>query len=598
VNSIGFRGICRGGFTVKAGKVLHMQTEQQASGKFEWLRTSPERIRVVIEEINYGSEPKISFYAMLATASLIAGIGLIANSASVIIGAMVVSPLMTPIIGIALGLVLGDPALLGRALRAEFYGVLLAIGIAALLGMFPLALQVTPEMLARTEPNLLDLLVAVLAGFAGTYALIDARLSPALPGVAIATAIVPPLANSGLCLAMGAYRGAYGSFLLFFANFLAILLVSAATFIAAGLAPRIRWTKKTELARRFGLAVAGFILVGAYLTYSLVEIVRERRLSNAVSAVITSEFSQLPATSLSGLIQRFYEGKLYILASVRTPKIIPPDRIKTTQEVLTRELQMPIELIVRCILARDVSATGSTSQVTAQNLDGFFLTHKLAPDVLKVQEAEQVLREMLTARPDLNLLDVDLLNFPRGQVILATIQGSRVLIPLEVQNFQKAVQERLKDPGIQLLVRCSSTVDVDDKGRVLYGWAHLGAQTPEEQETLKRIEAAVREEFKKFSDVFAANVDAAPQEHFWGVRVEAVGARVMSVREVALLEKAVSRRLGKPVKIYLWSRSEIMATPEGYASMEEFTRKRLQEEVEAAERAKPLPPAAPGPAAP
>ena len=575
-----------------------MQAEQHASGKFEWLRTSPDRIKTVIEEIGYGSEPKVSFYAMLATASLIASIGLIANSASVIIGAMVVSPLMTPIIGIALALVLGDPALLGRALRAEAWGVLLAISIAALLGMFPLALQVTPEMLSRTEPNLLDLLVAVLSGFAGTYALIDARLSPALPGVAIATAIVPPLANSGLCLAMGAYRGAYGSFLLFFANFLAILLVSAATFIAAGMAPRVRWIMKKELARSFGLALVGFILVGAYLTYALVKIVQERRLNSAVSAVISSEFSQLPATSLSGLIHRIYQGKLYVLASVRTPKVIPPDRVKSTQEALTRDVRMPTELIVRCILARDISATGSTSQVTAQNLDGFFLTQKLAPDVLKVQDAEQVLREMLTLRPDLNLLDVDLLNFPRGQVILATIQGSRVLIPLEVQKFQKTIQERLNDPQIQLLVRCTSTVDVDDKGRVLYGWAHLGTQTPEEQDTLRRIEAAVREEFKKFGDVFATNVDAAPQENFWGVRIEAVGARVMSVREVALLEKTVSRRVEKPVKIYLWSRPEVMATPEGYSSLEEFTRKRLHEEVEAAEPAKPVAPAAPSSPAP
>lgn len=575
-----------------------MQTKRQASGKFEWLRTSPDRIKTVIEEISYGSEPKVSFYAMLATASLIASIGLIANSASVIIGAMVVSPLMTPIIGIALGLVLGNPGLLGRALRAEAWGVLLAISIAALLGMFPLALQVTPEMLARTEPNLLDLLVAVLSGFAGTYALIDARLSPALPGVAIATAIVPPLANTGLCLAMGAYRGAYGSFLLFFANFLAILLVSAATFIAAGLVPRVRWTMKKELVRSFGLALFGFVLVGAYLTYALVQIVQERRLNSAVSAVIASEFSQLPATSLSGVIQRVYQGKLYVLANIRTPKVIAPDRVKSTQEVLTRDLKMPTELIVRCILARDISATGSTSQVIAQNLDGSFLTQKLAPDVLKVQNAEQVLREMLTSRPDLHLLDVDLLNFPRGQVILATIQGSRILIPLEVQKFQKTLQERLHDPQLQLLMRCTSTVDVDDKGRVLYGWAHLGTQTPEEQDTLRRIETVVREEFKKFADVFATNVDAAPQEKFWGVRIEAAGARVMTVREVAQLENLVSRRVGKPVKIYLWSRPEVMATPQGYSSVEEFTRKRLHEEVEDAEPAKPAAPAAPSRPAP
>ncbi|HZK13759.1 MAG TPA: DUF389 domain-containing protein, partial [Desulfobaccales bacterium] len=198
-------------------------------GRFQWLSTTPERLQRVREEITLGSEPKVSFYALLTTASLIASFGLIANSTAVIIGAMLVSPLMTPIIGISLALVVGDTPLLGRALRAEALGVVLSIGIAAVLGMFPLALQVTPEMLSRTEPNLMDLLVAVLAGFAGTYALIDARLSPALPGVAIATAIVPPLANSGLCLAMGAYQGAWGSFLLFFANFLAILLVSAAT---------------------------------------------------------------------------------------------------------------------------------------------------------------------------------------------------------------------------------------------------------------------------------------------------------------------------------------------------------------------------------
>ena len=67
-----------------------------------------------------------------------------------------------------------------------------------------LGLEATPEMLSRTRPNLIDLLVAILAGFAGSYALIDEKISPALPGEAIATAIVPPLANSGLCFSLGA----------------------------------------------------------------------------------------------------------------------------------------------------------------------------------------------------------------------------------------------------------------------------------------------------------------------------------------------------------------------------------------------------------
>ena len=77
----------------------------------------------------------------------------------------------------------------------------------------------SPEMLSRTRPNLFDLFVAVLAGFAGAYALVDEKISPALPGVAIATAIVPPLANSGLCLALGEVNAGIGSFLLFFCQF-------------------------------------------------------------------------------------------------------------------------------------------------------------------------------------------------------------------------------------------------------------------------------------------------------------------------------------------------------------------------------------------
>jgi uncharacterized hydrophobic protein (TIGR00271 family) len=554
-------------------------------GKFRWLSTSPARIKTVIEEINYGSEPKASFYAMLAASSLIAAFGLIANSTAVIIGAMLVSPLMTPIIGISLALVRGDTALLGRAIRAEALGVVLAVGIAAILGIFPLALQVTPEMLSRTEPNLLDLLVAVLAGFAGTYALIDARLSPALPGVAIATAVVPPLANSGLCLAMGAYAGSWGSFLLFFANFLAILLVSAATFIAAGMAPKFHWSDRWELARRFGVAAIGFVVVTVLLTHTLVKIVRDRYLTNAIQSNIVVQFSQFPSTSLVSAIHQEYQGKLYILATVRTPKVIDPNRVKSIQDDLSRKLGIPTELIVRVSLAKDVSATGSTSQVTAQNLNGFFLGGKLAPDVLTVQSAEQALREILAARPDLNLKDVDLLHFPRGPVIMATIQGSRPLIPEEIEAFQKSMQERLHNPKLRLLARCLTTVDVDPEGRVLYGWAHFGSQSPQERALEDHTEAVVRQEFKKFADLFVTNVDVISKDDTWSVRVEAVGTRAISPRELAGLESAVSRQVKRPTKIYLWFRGEAMITDRGNSSMEEFTRRSLMEKKEAASQA-------------
>ena len=120
-----------------------------------WISTTPERIQLVIEDITAGSEPALRFYLMVVISTLIASIGLVTNSTAVIIGAMLVAPLMTPIFGISLGLLLGRPGLLGRAMCAEIMGIIMAISIAILFGILPMETQVTPEMLARTRPNLL-----------------------------------------------------------------------------------------------------------------------------------------------------------------------------------------------------------------------------------------------------------------------------------------------------------------------------------------------------------------------------------------------------------------------------------------------------------
>lgn len=242
--------------------------------KINWIRTSSERRQSVVKDLTAGSESGIRFYLLLSTSALIAAFGLIANSTAVIIGAMLVSPLMTPIIGSSLGLVIGDTRLFANSLRSIVVGTVLAIFFSALLGFLPLALEATPEMLSRVRPTLLDLFVAILAGFAGSYAMIDEKVSPALPGVAIATAIVPPLANTGICLSLGYYSGAFGSFMLFFANFLSILLVASVTFILAGMSPSANLKKNKHFMKSFFVAVIGFVVVAAFLTYSLVTIVK------------------------------------------------------------------------------------------------------------------------------------------------------------------------------------------------------------------------------------------------------------------------------------------------------------------------------------
>jgi uncharacterized hydrophobic protein (TIGR00271 family) len=537
--------------------------------KFPWLRVSRERMCVVLRDIAYGSEPGGRFYALAATATLIACLGLIANSTTVIIGAMLVAPLMTPIFGISLALVRGETRLLGRAVRALVLGVVLGIGIASLFGLMPLALDVTPEMLARTQPNLLDLMVAVLAGFAGAYAMTNEKLSPTLPGVAIATALVPPIANSGLCLAMGAYHGAYGSFLLFLANFLSILIVSSLVFIGAGLA-RTMPNEKWSFVRRFGVPILGFLAMTILLTPPLVQIVKDRSVTSTIKRIISQELSQLPTTAMFKMNHEMSDGSLYVLGTVHTPQVISPNRVKAIQEVLTKKLKVPTHLILRCVLNKDISATGSTSIVTAENLNGSFLATKLNPNVLRVQIAEQTLREILVSYPQFELDEVDQELKPSGPVILATFRGPRVLIPFEVEKFQTLIQQRLHDPAIGLLARCLISVDVDAAGRILYGWSHYGKQTPEQTAMMKQIDNALRDAFKHLDDQFLVNVDAAPREDGWQARVEVVGAWVLSPREAAAVEKEVAGRVNLPVKIVFFSKSQAVVTPQGYDSAQNF----------------------------
>jgi uncharacterized hydrophobic protein (TIGR00271 family) len=537
--------------------------------KIPWLRVPPERQEVVIQEIDYGCQPGTRFYALVATSTLIACLGLIANSTAVIIGAMLVAPLMTPIFGISLSLVRGEGLMLGRAIRAEIMGVVVAVGLAALFGSLPMALTVTPEMLARTAPNLLDLLVAVLAGFAGAYAMINEHLSPALPGVAIATAIVPPLANVGLCLAVGAYDGAYGSFLLFLANFLSILVVSAAVFIGAGLVqavPIARW----GFVRRFGVPALGFMVVTVLLTPPLVHIVKDRYLTSAIKRVISGQLSQLPTTAMFKMAHEAHAGQLYILATVRTPRVIEPYRVKVIQDALDNALGLPTHLILRCVLTKDISALGATSEVTEENLNGSFLATKVNPKVLQVQVAEQVIRELLFSMPLFQLEEVSGEQSGAGPVIVANIEGPRALVPAEVERFQAAIRRRLNDYTVHLVARTETTVNVDARGRILYGWSHFALKPPKQRALMNEIDSSVRQAFLQFKDIFVINVDAAPRDDAWQARVEVTGAHVITPAEAAAVEKMVAARLQRPVKIFFFSSSQAVVTPQGYSSVDSF----------------------------
>ncbi len=540
------------------------------------IQITRERFRIVNREITEGSEPRARFYIMVSVSTLIASFGLVANSTAVVIGAMLVAPLMTPIFGIALALVRGDAFLLGRAMRAEIAGVVLAVAMGFVLGILHPAMEATPEMLSRIHPNLFDLIVALLAGFAGVYAMVDEHISPALPGVAIATAIVPPLANTGLCISMGAYAGAMGSFLLFFANFLSILIVASATFVACGMVRDIGGLTKKNLIRRFGLATIGFIIVAGFLSHSLFQMVQRQNLEQSIRTVLTDELANYPATGMDELIHNIYEDKLFVMAAVHSPTVISPIQVKRIQETMTEKLKRPTELIVRTTKTNDVSAMGSTSQVVARNLNGFFLSSNVNPNVQKIKTAEQIIREYLTSQMGLHLHDIEMLHFEKAPFILATVGGIRKLSPEEIQNIETMIRDRVGDTSVRFVVRFVPMVFYNRNGAIRYEWANLKIFTPEQESVLNEIRSAIKNEFSKSSDFFLTNLNSTIIENTYYFFPEVAGMRLFSQNDLQLLKQKLSETFNTPMEIYVWSKPGVVVTQHGYKSYDDHAGEMLR----------------------
>lgn len=215
------------------------------------------------EQLQAGSRWNSDFIVMLSLAAGIATLGLLQSSPAVVIGSMLLAPLMTPMIGMGLALNQGNPKLAYASFRAIGRGFLMALLISALVGWITPGSDLTPEVLARTEPNILDLLIAVFSGAAAAYALARPSLAGTIAGVAIATALVPPLCSTGISLAYAQFPEAIGALSLLVVNVLAIILAAAATFRAMGLGALALASKKQTWVRRVVAGLTVCVLVMA-----------------------------------------------------------------------------------------------------------------------------------------------------------------------------------------------------------------------------------------------------------------------------------------------------------------------------------------------
>lgn len=218
-------------------------------------------------DLGYGDPvaKRTGFLIMLVLSAIIAISGVLADSTATVIGAMIIAPLGTPILGIGFGIVTGHLSLVLRSMMWVAVGLAIVVTLGWVFAFFiadPQTVDTNSQILGRTSPRLLDLLAALATGTAGAFAMCRRDLSAVLPGVAISISLVPPLGVVGVCVGQGAWDQALGALFLFLSNVFALVIAGSIVFTMAGYA-RDEGSSRTANRRRAYIVVTVLSLLVA-----------------------------------------------------------------------------------------------------------------------------------------------------------------------------------------------------------------------------------------------------------------------------------------------------------------------------------------------
>ncbi|MCJ8190846.1 DUF389 domain-containing protein [Sphingomicrobium aestuariivivum] len=280
-----------------------------------------------------GADPRYIF--MIAMSAGIAVLGLIMSSPAVVIGAMLLSPLMGPIIGAGFALATWDVRWMRTCARALFLGVLAAVLFSAFLSWLSPIQQITSEIAARTRPTLLDLFVALFSALAGSYAMIKGRAGT-IVGVAIAVALMPPLATVGFGLATLDWDVFGGALMLFTTNLVTIAAAAAAMARFYGF--------RTSLSKKRGIVqslviIGALILLAVPLTLSLRDIAFEAQATRSINQAVAREFDKRAV--IDALSIDWDAEPLAVSAIVLTPDLRSEAETRA-ERVLADTLERPV----------------------------------------------------------------------------------------------------------------------------------------------------------------------------------------------------------------------------------------------------------------
>jgi len=281
------------------------------------------------------------YIVLMICSTLLATVGLFLDSGPVIIGAMILAPLMAPIVSLSMGVVRNDAKLINDSGKTIGVGVVLALLSAALFTlMMPIELH-TSQIEARLQPNILDLFVAIFSGIAAAYAYSKEEVAKSLAGVAIAVALVPPLAVTGIGIGWMDYEVIMGSFLLFITNLVGITIAASVSFIILGFAPLVR-AKKGIIYTAVTMIIVSIPLAMAF-SEVMWQNIAQSKVSNQTSLQLSNQEVDYKVLG----IEKDRSGGVKIEIEVTSQEILSKDNMVEIKKLLEEKLDEKIQLQIR-----------------------------------------------------------------------------------------------------------------------------------------------------------------------------------------------------------------------------------------------------------
>lgn len=332
-------------FLRKINRKLHLKKFWSLhNGNWHWLKEKPVPIASINRTLWRLSVPSFNFHFMLALSAIISTLGLLANSVAIIIGAMIIAPLMGPIVGMAYSTAMGNKKLLRRSSLTVLKGVSLTIFVSWLTAYIIGLKTVDSEILSRTNPTLVDFGIATAAGMAGAFTQTRRSIADAIPGVAIAVALVPPLSVIGIGLAFQEQSISVGASLLFSTNLICIIFFGALVFLFQSYGNLDRAKK--------GLAWSTMVmfLLGFPLTLSMRELILKKNVRYQISDLIVYETEIFANADIRSINVIPRQKNLYVEIEVAASiDSISQEEIDNTRKMLTKQVGKPINLHVQII---------------------------------------------------------------------------------------------------------------------------------------------------------------------------------------------------------------------------------------------------------